>query len=382
MRIGILTIPLNINYGGVLQAYALQTVLERMGHEVKVIHTVPHLKEPNIWEYLYRYYQKKVLGRKLFVKKEKWHNQVDSIVRRNTDAFIERHIHCYTVSSLREIKESDFDAFVVGSDQIWRQKYFVESWGDDETNAFLGFAEEWDIQRLAYAPSFGTDEWEFSENYSSDISRLIKKFNAVSVREKSGVELCKKYLNVKALHLLDPTMLLDEDDYNSFVDGFQTSCEDNSLFCYILDDSKEKQELIHSVASAKNLIPCQMNLSVSSIYTDISRCRPVPSLEYFLLGIQNAKFVVTDSFHGCVFSILFRKPFVAIANTQRGSSRMESLLQMFGLENHLISDISEYRSENSYEISDDVRIAIESHKRNSLEYLKHNFPCQLKENNK
>lgn len=372
MRIGILTLPLHTNYGGILQAYALQTVLERMGHEVKVIHKDPYLKEPNIWEYLYRYYQKKVLGRKQFVKAERWHNEVTPILCKNTDAFIEKYIHCYTISSLQEIKEKDFDAFVVGSDQIWRQKYFVKSWCDDEANAFLGFAEKWDVQRVAFAPSFGTDKWEFTDSYSEKIADLIQKFSAVSVREQSGVDLCREHLNVKALQLLDPTMLLDEDDYNRLVDGFQTSSEENSLFCYILDDSKDKHELIHRVASAKNLRPCQMYLPTAC--ADVSQCRTFPPVEQFIQGIMNAKFVVTDSFHGCVFSILFRKPFVAIANTQRGSSRMESLLQMFNLNDHLINDISQYKPEKSYATCgiDDI---LKCRRKEAFDFLKKYMSC-------
>lgn len=374
MRIGILTLPLNTNYGGILQAYALQTVLERMGHEVWVIHKNLYLKEPSFWEYLCRYYRKKVMGMDIFIKREKWTNQINQILHKNTDGFIKEYIRCYSVNLLQQIKEKDFDAIVVGSDQIWRKKYFVESWGEDETNAFLGFAKDWDIQRLVYAASFGTDEWEFSEKCSVDISRLIKKFSAVSVREKSGVEICKKHLNVEALHLLDPTMLLDSDAYVELAKDCDLPSRSNSLFCYILDDSEEKQNIINIVAAARTLTPNQMYFPTE--YADATQCWPVPPVEQFIQGIMNAKFVVTDSFHGSVFSIIFGKPFVAIVNKNRGAARMESLLQMFGLENHLISDISEYRSENSYEISDDVRIAIESHKRDSLEYLKHNFPCQ------
>ena len=374
MRIGILTLPLNTNYGGILQAWALQTVLERMGHEVWVIHKNPYLKEPSLWGYLCRYHKKKVLGEQLFVNAEKWHNQVTPILRENTEKFVARHIHCYTIDTLQQIKEKDFDAIVVGSDQIWRKKYFVESWGEDETNAFLGFAKDWDIQRLVYAASFGTDEWGFSEKCSADISRLVKKFNAVSVREKSGVELCKKHLNVEALHLLDPTMLLCSDEYVELAKDCKLPSRSNSLFCYILDDSKEKQNIINMMAAARDLTPNQMYFPTE--YADATQCWPIPPVEQFIQGIMNAKFVVTDSFHGSVFSIIFGKPFVAIVNKNRGAARMQSLLQMFGLENHLISDISEYRSEDSYEISDDVRIAIESHKRDSLEYLKHNFPCQ------
>ena len=334
MRIGILTLPLNTNYGGILQAWALQTVLERMGHEVKVIHKNPYLKEPSLWEYLCRYYKKKVLGKQLFVKAEKWHNQVTPILRKNIEMFIAKHIHSYTIDTLQQIEENDFDVIVVGSDQIWRKKYFIESWGNDEANAFLEFAEKWKIKRIAYAASFGTDEWEFSERYSSDISRLIKKFNAVSVREKSGVEICKKYLNVEALHLLDPTMLFNSKDYQELLKDSDLPSQSNSLFCYILDDSKEKQDIINRIAATKKLTPRQMFFPTE--YADATQCKPFPPVEQFIQGIMNANFVITDSFHGSVFSIIFNKPFVAINNSSRGSTRLSSLLTMFGLEKKLI----------------------------------------------
>ena len=372
MRIGILTLPLHTNYGGILQAWALQTVLERMGHEVKVIHKNPYLKEPSLWEYLCRYYKKKVLGQQLFVKGEKWHNQVTHILLKNTGTFIWKHIHCYTIDSLRQINEKDFDAIVVGSDQIWRKGYFVESWKENETDAFLCFAEDWDIQRLAYAPSFGTDEWDFSEKCTSDISRLIKKFSAVSVRERSGVEICKEHLNVEALHLVDPTMLLNSEDYRELVKDYDLPTQSNSLFCYILDDSQEKQDIINKVVAAKDLTPRQLHFP--TVYADATQCRPVPPVEQFIQGIMNAKFVVTDSFHGCVFSIIFGKPFVAIVNKDRGAARMESLLQMFNLKDHLISDISQYHPEMSYatcEIDD----LIKCRRQEAMDYLKKYLPC-------
>lgn len=371
MRIGILTLPLHTNYGGILQAYALQTILERMGHEVWVIHKNPRLKEPEFWEYIRRYCQKIFLGKRIFIKGEKWSNKVSPILSKKTGIFIKNHIQCHTIESFSQLEENDFNAIIVGSDQVWRKEYFVEAWREKETNAFLGFTENWDIQRLVYAASFGTNEWGFSEKYSVDISRLIKKFNAVSVREKNGVEICKKYLNVEALHLLDPTMLLDSNDYMELINDYDLSSQSDNLFCYILDDSKEKQNIINMVSATRDLTPSQMYFPTE--YSDATQCWPVPPVEQFIKGIMNAKFVVTDSFHGCVFSIIFGRPFIAIVNKKRGAARMESLLQMFNLEDHLICDVLEYQSKGSYEISDHVRNALESYRKESVEFLKRNL---------
>ena len=151
MRIGILTLPLHTNYGGILQAYALQTVLERMGHEAVVIDT-PNVKPtPSLFTLGKRIF-KRLLGYHVGVFPERKHNQIYPVISQHTQLFVDKYIHRKVVHSPEELQESEFDAVVVGSDQVWRPKYY----GKIE-NAYLNFTKSWKIKRIAYAASFGTD---------------------------------------------------------------------------------------------------------------------------------------------------------------------------------------------------------------------------------
>ena len=332
MRIGILTLPLHTNYGGILQAYALQTVLERMGHEVKVINRNTDYKLP-LWKTPFVYSKriiKNILGYKTPLFYEQKLIKEQPIIRQNTDRFIRQYIHTLNVDNYTDLREEDFDAIVVGSDQVWRPKYF----GKIE-DAYLQFAKGWNIKRIAYAASFGTDEWEYTGRQTSICKNLIKNFSAVSVREDSGIDLCKKYLDVDSQHLLDPTMLLEKEDYIRLFENSGTPLSSGTLMCYILDETPEKELLINRISREKGLIPFRANSKVENCKAPLEE-RVQPPVEQWLRGFYDAEFIVTDSFHACVFSILFNKPFVSIANGKRGMSRFISLLKAFGLEDRLI----------------------------------------------
>lgn len=329
MKIGILTLPFNTNYGGILQAYALQTVLECMGHEVCVIDkkqvSFPLLKAPLIY---YRRIKMNMKGRKFPIFYEFKAKKEDPIVRQNTNRFISKYIKNRSVKSYSETK--DLDIIVVGSDQIWRPKYFRPI-----RHAYLDFAKSWNVRRIAYAASFGTDKWEYKESQARRCSSLIKLFAAVSVREDSGVALCRERFGVEAQHVLDPTLLLNREDY---IRLFEASCTPDSpgnLLCYILDEMPEKTAIINKVAKERGLVPFSVKSKSDNINDPLSE-RVQPPVEQWLRGFYDAEFVITDSFHACVFSILFNKPFLAIGNIGRGMSRFTSLLSMFGLEDRLI----------------------------------------------
>ena len=159
------------------------------------------------------------------------------------------------------------------------------------------------------------------------------------MREDSGGELCKKYLGVSAAHVIDPTMLLSKEDYCKIIErdesrGFlEPRVSEKRLFAYVLDEAPEKKSLIADVAT-------QLGLSVEEIMPKREALQSgkasYPPVSAWLRGFRDAEFVVTDSFHGCVFSIIFNKPFIAIGNAGRGMSRFHSLLKMFGLENRLL----------------------------------------------
>lgn len=148
MKIGILTLPLHTNYGGILQAYALQTVLERMGHEVHVIEKKKKPLRLPTYKILLCYGKRiamNLLGHKTLVFYERKYNREQPVVRQNTDKFIHKYVHLVQYDDFSDIKESEYDAIVVGSDQVWRPKYFGN---DIIEQAYLKFAEDWNIKRI------------------------------------------------------------------------------------------------------------------------------------------------------------------------------------------------------------------------------------------
>lgn len=338
MRIGILTLPLHTNYGGILQAYALQTVLERMGHEVEVFDR-PYTFNISFWKkclaYPKRMFCKYVLRRNIIVRCEKYATHVNLVKRQFTQPFVDKYIKRRVVKSVSEIHRNDYDAIVVGSDQIWRPMYF---W--NIANAFLDFATGWKIKRIAYAPSFGVDKWEYNEKQTTVCKELLSKFDAVSVRELSGVQLCKNYLGRSAEWVLDPTLLLHVDDYKVLYEKKNTPKSNGTLLIYILDSSAEAEKLTKTVSERMGFAPFRVNSRIEDASASLNE-RVQPPVEQCLRGFNDAKYIVTDSFHACVFSILFRKPFAVYANKKRGISRIESLLGYLGLENRIVRDASD-----------------------------------------
>lgn len=324
-----------------MQAYALQTVLERMGHEVMVLHhVVPPLEVP-LWRWPLRYAKrlvKKILiDHHVLVFRERRAKQELPVLTQHLRKFIDTQLRLRTLERLTDIKAGEYDAIVVGSDQVWRPRYFKHMWESPMRGAFLDFARTWDIRRIAYAASFGVDNWEYDEVETADCARLSRLFDAVSVREQSGVRLCEDHLSVKATHVLDPTMLLTKEDYERLIpqENENGSSKENYLFAYILDSTREKKALITRMAKERKLTVRRMQVKLACDSRPIEQ-RISPSVGAWLRGFRDASMVVTDSFHACVFSILFHKPFIALGNEGRGMSRFLSLLSMFGLQDRLL----------------------------------------------
>lgn len=323
MRIAILTLPLHTNYGGILQAYALQTVLERMGHEVLVLdkRRKPKVHIPFSVS-MKRFVMKHILrmnippiGQMEDYKRRKKRNK-------NTWNFADQYIHRYEIDTFESIKKDEFDVFVVGSDQIWRKEYILNNFKHVE-DAFLGFAKKWNVKRIAYAPSFGHDVWDYSIEETVNIQALLKQYDSLSVREYSGVELCIRQLGMKVQHVVDPTMLLTAKDYIALTKN--TSKSNGNLLCYVLDMTEKKQQEINDIAKKYNLKPFSVNANVEAEW-ETDKVSEQPPVEQWLRGFMDAHLVITDSFHACVFSIIFNKQFIVMDNSLRGSARIDSLL--------------------------------------------------------
>lgn len=356
MEILILTQPLHTNYGGLLQAYALQQILKGMGHDV-VTDRLGVVRKLPLWNralrFLYHAVQFCILKnyryypyRYLFVSFDK-ESKAKRSISINTVRFVNTHID--TIDLLTRSNESvidavrQFDAIVVGSDQVWRATM------SDIPTYFLSFTKAINVKRIAYAASFGTDDLnEYSKMDMKIASESIKLFDAVSVREKSGVHLCRDYFKMDAVHVLDPTMLLSKDDYLKLIEEEDKPCSENILLTYVLDRTQEKNDIIQRVGEALHLTSCEngaVKYFSNVVESNVSECI-YPSVSRWVAGFRDAQFVVTDSFHGTVFSIIFNKPFVAILNSKRGSSRFISLLSVLGLENRLISTTNDLLEEH------------------------------------
>lgn len=344
MRIGIVTLPLHYNYGGILQAYALQTVLERMGHEVVVFNPIRKENRLPLWRTVPAL-GKRVLKRYLLGKREqpilleRKLNREYGKVTCHVRQFMDRYIHIKYIEDFKALSSADYDAIVVGSDQVWRPKYFVKMFAPIE-DAYLEFAKDWQIKRIAYAVSFGTGLWEYTPAQTKRCARLLDRFDAVSVREDSGEMLCQEFLGREAQFVLDPTLLLDTRDYIRLFERENLPTSEGSLFVYILDDAQEKRALVNHVAALRSLIPFSVNSRIADSCAPMEE-RIHPPVEKWLKGIYESDYVVTDSFHACVFSILFRKNFLVYGNCDRGMARFKSLLGMFGLEDRLVKEVND-----------------------------------------
>ena len=324
MNIAILTQPICNNYGGILQNYALQTVLERMGN------TVTTLNYPISTKYSgsrIRHFLS--TGKRLIQKIGGAPNivwiDITKEARKQVELahlqkqFLDSYLHLQTIDppiTKDQISKMKFDAFVVGSDQVWRPRYnqYIE-------NMFLDFSEGMDVKRFAYAASLGTDRWEFSPGQTEKCTALAKHFDAISVRETSGIKLLKDHLGVDSIQVIDPTLLLSANDYLALCDGKEHP-DGDYIAVYVLDITRHKLDLLNSVSK-------QLNCPIHFIGEFTKK--GYPSVESWLEGIANAKYVITDSFHGTVFSIIFGKQFVTLGNAARGNDRFTSLFRLLSI---------------------------------------------------
>lgn len=340
MKIAILTQFLRYNYGGILQNFALQTVLRRMGHEVVTLD--PRRYRYHWWQYLecaFRHaWGRYVLRHNNRAILREWRE--DKVIRtlgRNTFPFIDKYIKRKAYNDLsKEIHPSQFDAFIVGSDQVWRPDY-----NPKQTNLFLDFTKGWSVKRIAYAASFGVDQWKGNSEITTVGRRMLPQFDAVSVRENSGVDICKNVFGVNAQHVLDPTLLLPKEDYISLLHLDRVPKSKGNLLVYILDYTEDKRQLIDRIAVDYHLKPFRVNSDVEDASADL-KDRIQPPVEHWLRGFMDADYVITDSFHACVFSIIFEKPFVVYGNAFRGTTRYQSLLKLLNLEECFVTHSDEF----------------------------------------
>lgn len=325
----ILTHPPASNYGGILQAYALQRALVGLDYDADIVDYTSRLQiamrpkggRARLFSLL------KLISAILGIGKRPVPSPYVSWFHRS---FKKRFMRLFPLNDSRSnlSRLCDKAAFIVGSDQVWRGQYArtIESL----PFMFLDFATtEQRRNSIAYSASFGSDTWEGTPEETAECARLLREFKAVSVREHSGIQICREVFGVDAVQMPDPTLLLNKADYDLLIREWHTSSHSQPfLTTYLLDNNPEKQALTHRLSQSMRW-ETQALLHVAGAPKLIDR---VPlSIPQWLRFIRDSECLLTDSFHGCVFAIIFNKPFICLGNAQRGTARFESLLGTFGL---------------------------------------------------
>lgn len=284
----------------------------------------------------------------------------------------------YTQNTLHELNNMCKD-FVVGSDQVWNygiSKNFGKAF-------YLNFVGE-DKHKISYASSFGHQIDFAPEDERRKISQLMQRFNAISVREDSGVEICRDIYHVPAQQVIEPIYLLSNEKYENLAKKSDRDISEPYLLAYILDPTPEKKAAIQHVAKKKNLkvkvildgFPWLFEGNKKKMDMDEAVQEDMEVSDFLNLYI-NSSYVITDSFHGTSFAIKFNKDFAAIGNKGRGMARFDSLFRLFGHRDRFTFDPKKIVSEDNRFLANidftSINNKINKEVAKSVEWLKEAF---------
>lgn len=334
MKIGILTFHDAHNYGAVLQAYALKTYLKGLGHNTRIInyhhenlpYGFPRENNPIRWEKF-----------EVFIKE---------LIDNDEKVYIREE----------ELEKLDIDAWICGSDQIWN----TEITGFFNNGLFLNFNTN--AKKISYAVSMGIKR--LPKEYEEQFRHSLKNLDSISVREETLKEYAKEFVDKNITRTLDPTLLIEEKDYEDL----------------ILENNYGKYILIYELVPDKRLIEVAEKLSIETglkiielndkkkanySYNQISDAGP----DEFLTLIKNAKFVVTNSFHGTIFSIIFKKEFFTITRTEDRNTRLENILNIVDMKDRLIDNTEDFYKVKKQDYKK-AYVNLRKEKQKSIDFLK------------
>lgn len=321
MKVGIITITNGENYGNRLQNYAVQEALKDSGIEAETIHKITNVFDAENHNYIRKLKLKKILH---------YHLTVEERRRLNFYRFTKRYIkkaHFVIDNAIPQGLENAYDYFIAGSDQVWNPYL------DYCTPAnFLTFTKSY--KKIAFAPSIAVTE--IPEDLKDNFRKWIGDFRLLSVREESGAKIIEKLCGRAAEVLFDPTLYLSADRWRKIErkPDFSPSPKKYLLQYFLGKCSKEYKKIIEGYASKNHLEIVQLQ---TKEHYDIAP-------DEFLYLIDHAALVCTDSFHGTVFSIIFKTNFVVfyrMENFADMGSRIDTLLKKFSMENRYQTEIND-----------------------------------------
>ena len=281
-RIGVISVRHEVNIGNNLLKYAIFIKLSELGFIPYIIGT-------------------------------HWNNYNISFINRTTNLIIIKN-------NFSEIKQNDYDILMVNSDQTWRR--FDEHFYD---YAFLNFTKNWKIKKFIYGASLGFDYWTLTPDDEKIAKYLLKNFNGISVREKDSIELIKKHIGVHPLLVLDPTLLIDKKYYLNLIKYYKSNNTINNKYIFIYSIGKNNN--MKTFMKESNL---KLNYTIYEYYLNNKS-----TIEEFIYHMTKCSAVITNSYHGTIFSILFNKPFVTFCNKNGEYQRFLTLEYLFGIEKRI-----------------------------------------------
>ena len=315
------------NFGAVLTVYALYKTIEDLGYNPLIIFNDHINYDNNLWM--------DMKGNKFGLKYLNIANEY------------------FNKEELEKLNEK-CDTFIVGSDQVWR----MGGHGSNVYYYLLNFVYN-TKKKISYSASFGISYCNyFNEKNKALFKYYLKQFDSVSVREADGVRICKEDSNVDATHVLDPVFLIN--DYDYLISKSSKNVNHKFIAVY---------SLYTNIQNELNYISNKLSLNIEYLNRDNNE----DSIEDWLWTIKNCELLITDSFHGSCFAIIFNKPFVCILNEESGISRLESLSNMFDIKDRIITDLSEVMNNTNFLLRMDyskINEKLEIEKEKSLKWLK------------
>lgn len=345
-KVGILNVQWVDNYGAVLLAYALQLTIDAMGYQAEIIdyRPVTVTKSKSLIKRVRDNYEQfglkgiadKVI-QKVFGKPRGNVNTSSEEKHRRFEAFRERYLKRTRPYHAISSDDFDYNIYVVGSDVVWKPDRVLSC---ESEVYFLNFTADKPCVRVTYAASIGTDDEEKLTAIAGKMGEMIQKFDSISVREKASIPFVQKLSGKEVQWCIDPTLLLTKQEYdkllNSSVSGeFRTT---RYIYFYCFENNTEAAELVNRYSREMKLpVICQCGIpeKIENLIEYSQHDGPVE----FIQRIRDADFVITDSFHGTVFSIIYGKSFITLS---RGniSIRMKDLLSRLELMDRYVADPS------------------------------------------
>ena len=336
MKIGIVTWFHHKNYGTILQAYALQKFLKSKGYNCVLVNYIP-INKQTFLEKIKSGNLKHRIASKIESCRYKFlePNIKEMILERNRafENFVTKNIDftqkSQTSSELFRLNET-IDCFICGSDQIWNPENFNGVY-------YLNFVNDKN-KKISYAPSFGVSHIPTSK--IEEIRQLVNKFDWLSVREDKGASILKELTQKDIEVVVDPTLLLSKTDWGQV--SVNPNISEDYILCYFLGDRKEYWKAVENLQKMTTykviIIPARFNA-----YLKKYEIRTSTSPQEFIGLIKNAKLVLTDSYHGVVFSLKFERDFYVFKrfmdkDKRSQNSRIYNILKMLNLEGRLLID--------------------------------------------